>query len=180
MIQTENNSKLNDSLVDQHEKSNQWSIKTQELLEDLVHNSEINETMQNNMESLFEKISEEQQRLNENKQEYIELLKNSIVELKSYWNDNKTLLLENSTHFTELNSMLNESMNDFADHMQRGVQATFKQFDEQLKKAVQYLERGVNGIQQVVESMEQDIDNIDGQINRFNKALEKISIKAEV
>ena len=154
--------------------------KTQSLLEQTVQNMELNEAMQENMEILFTRIHEERDKIDNLKQEQINLLNNSIAELKAYWNDNSQALLNNSNQLGELNNMLNQSMNDFADHMHRGVQGTFEQFDKELKRAVQYLERGVNGIQQVVESMEQDIDNVDGQISRFNKVLEKVTTSVEV
>lgn len=170
-----NNIKLNKDLVSQHEVSNQWSVKTQSLLEDLVQNSEINETMQDNMKDLFEKLTEERKTIENMKQDHTKLLENSIHDLKQYWNDNQKYLIDNREQFKSINNMLSQSMDDFADHMHRGVQNTFEQFDKELKTAVQYLERGVGGIQQVVESMEQDLDGVNGQISRFNQSLEQIA-----
>src|SRR5699024_5197925 len=175
----EQNTKLTDSLKSQHELSNQWSEKTQTLLEDLVQNYEISETMQKNVESLFNKISEERQTIEDIRKEHNSTMQNSIHELKQYWNDNKDLLSANRKQFEVLNNTLNQSMDDFADHMQRGVQSTFEQFDKELKRAIQYLERGVGGIQQVVESMEQDIDSVDGQLSRFNESLKQISATSQ-
>ncbi|CQR46611.1 Chromosome partition protein Smc [Paraliobacillus sp. PM-2] len=174
-----NNTKLTDSLVDQHEISNQWSVKTQSLLEDLVENSEINESMHTNMKQLFERITEERETLDNTKQEHMDLLQRNVQELKYYWTQNSEALVGNREQFEALNNRLDQSMNDFADHMQRGVQRTFEQFDKELKTAVEYLARGVGGINQVVESMEQDIDSVNGQISRFNQSLEQIAAGVE-
>lgn len=175
----ENNASLNESLIDQHEKSNQWSIETQSLLSDLVHSSEINESIHQNMESLFEKITEERQLFDNKKDEYTNLLETNVAELKQFWNDNKEQLTNNHEQFSALNNSLSQSMDEFTDHMQRGVQQTFEHFDKELKNAVQYLARGVGGIQELVVSMEQDIDSVGGQISRFNQSIEKLNTKVE-
>lgn len=170
-----NNTRLNESLVSQHELSNQWSVKTQSLLEDLVQNLEINESMQSQMQDLFEKLTNERQMVDSMKEEHTNLLENSIKDLKSFWGANREALTGNKEQFESLNEMLSQSMGDFAEHMHRGVQRTFEQFDKQLKQAIEYLERGVGGIQQVVESMEQDIESVNGQISKFNQSLEQIA-----
>src|SRR5690625_2153055 len=91
-----------------------------------------------------------------------------------YWNENSNFLHENKDQFTELNNALSESMNDFADHMHRGVQGTFEQFDVELNKAVNSLASGVSSIETVVESIEHDMDSVNGQISSFNQSMEKL------
>lgn len=179
-LQVEQNSKLNDSLVSQHELSNEWSMKTQSLLEDLVNKFEINETMQQNAEELYKKIVDERKSLDTMRDEYWELLENNVEGLKQYWEDNKEALINNQEQFATLNNVLSQSMADFADHMQRGVQHTFEHFDKELKTAVQYLDRGVGSIGQVVESMETNIDSVNSQLTRFNQSLDELITKVEV
>lgn len=176
----DNNQKLNESLISQHKLSNEWNTKTHELLEDVAHNSEMSESIQNNLEKLYSIITEERQLLDTKQKEYNNTITNSIDSLNQYWKENRELLLNNEERFSELNSVLSKSMNDFAEHMHQGVQNTFEQFDVELKKAVEYLERGVSGIQIVVESMEQDLENVNGQITKFNHSIEKLASDVQV
>lgn len=170
----QHNEKLSETLTEQHNISNQWSIKTHELLEDLTYNSSVNENIQINLEELLIKVTEERTTLDAKQSEYNALIENSANELMSFWNENNNLLESNQSQFTELNSVLSNSMNDFADHMHRGVQGTFEQFDVELNKAVSSLARGVSSIETVVESIEHDMDSVNGQISSFNESMEKI------
>jgi len=170
----ENNKDLNKSLLEQHEVSNEWSVKTHELLEDVAHNSSISEAIQRTLDDLYGKISEERYSLDAKQSEYNTLITNSTDSLMEYWNENSNFLHENKDQFTELNNALSESMNDFADHMHRGVQGTFEQFDVELNKAVNSLARGVSSIETVVESIEHDMDSVNGQISSFNQSMEKL------
>src|SRR5699024_4749643 len=119
---------------------------------------------QNNLEKLYTVITDERQSLDAKQDEHNATISNSIQELNHYWKENRELLLNNEERFSELNNVLSDSMNDFADHMHRGVQNTFEQFDVELKKAVESLATGVAGIGYVVESMEQDLENVNSQI----------------
>lgn len=175
----EGNKKLNESLITQHELSNEWSTKTQELLEDIVHNSEISESIQENLENLHKNIVAEKETLHNMQSEYSTIITNSVQDLSEYWKDNSDILTSNRDQFTQLNESLGHSMDDFADHMHRGVQDTFEQFDKELKNAVGYLDRGVSSIRMVVESMEQDMDSVNGQISRFNQSLETFNTRIE-
>src|SRR5699024_8220984 len=137
-------------LTNQHKLSNEWSIKTHELLEDITQNFNISESIQNNLDQLYNVITNERTALDIKQTEYNSLLANSSEELTTYWNENTEILLQNKNQFTELNSALSQSMNDFADHMYRGIQHTFEKFDDELTKAVEHLARGVSTIQMVV------------------------------
>lgn len=176
----ENTQKLNESLIDQHELSNEWSVKTHEILEDIAHNSNISEAVQQNLNDLYKNITVERKSLDSMQSQYSSLIENSIYTLKKHWKENNEIFIENQDKLSGLNNALSKSMDDFAEHMHRGVQNTFEQFDTELNKAVGYLARGVSGIQTVVESMEQDMDSINGQISRFNQTLEKLNTQVNV
>lgn len=74
-----------------------------------------------------------------------------------------------------MSNKLDQSMDNFASHMHKGVKTTFTEFDVTLKQAVQYLARGVNNIKEVVDSMELDIEKVDHQMTKFNDILEQFT-----
>ncbi|TGB03499.1 MotA/TolQ/ExbB proton channel family protein [Halobacillus salinus] len=171
----ETNRLLNNSLIDQHEKSNEWSEKTQQLLEDVVENMQVNEQVQHQMNDMFDRITSEREKVESMKEEQLNLMRQSITDLKEYWKENEYLLSENKEQFAAVNDTLSQSMDEFADHMQKGVQRTFKQFDNELENALKHLSKGVNGIQQVVELMERDIHSVNGNISNFNESISQIA-----
>lgn len=175
-----NNEKLNESLMEHHNTSDEWNAKAHELLEIVAYNSNVSEDNRKTLENLYIKITEERSALDAKQSEYYGLIENSTKELMSYWNENNNLLESNKSQFTKLNDGLSNSMSDFADHMHRGVQGTFEQFDVELNKAVNSLAKGVSNIETVVESIEHDMDSVNGQISSFNEAMEKIITGAQV
>lgn len=173
------NKELNTSLTDQYEKSVAWNSHTDEILSKVVQHTVLNEDLYTKISELFEAIKSERAQLDHVKDDQLMSFQRNTADLKHYWSENSKALKQNQEYVQELNSQLSEATNSFAEHMHRGVQHTFEQFDIQLKTAVQYLERGVNGIGEVVNSMEQDIDSISGQVSRFNELLEVITQSAE-
>lgn len=178
--QVKHNNELRESLISQHEISNQWSIKTQALLEDIAHNNNISEDIQQHLEKLYNHVMEEKTQLENQQQEYSSLIKNSVEQLKEFWHANTDTFVTAKDQFTELNNTLGQSMNDFADHMHRGIQSTFEQFDTELKTAIQHLDKGVGSIQLVIDSMDKEIDSINEQLVKLNEILEDFTTKIEV
>lgn len=174
----DNNHKLNESLREQHKLSNEWNVKTHELLEDVSHNSNISEEVQKTLDDLYDKVSSERKSLDDKQAAYNSLIENSRDDLIDMWDDNKNLLHDNKEQFMELNNVLSQSMNDFAEHMSRGVQGTFNQFDKELNKAVDSLAKGVSSIDMVVQSIEDDMSNVNDQIGAFNNAIGKLATGA--
>lgn len=175
----ENNQELNERLISQHKLSNEWSVKTHELLENVAQNSSITEAIQINLENLYENITAERESLDSMQSNYSSTLTDSVQNLSELWKHNNELLTNNREQFSELNDSLSNSMEAFADHMHRGVQGTFEQFDVELQKAIQHISRGVSGIEQIIDSMEQDIDGINGQMARFNQSIESFNTGLE-
>lgn len=173
------NQLLSENLANQHELSNQWSVKTHELLEGISENAGLTESIQKNLNSLYNSVSSERESLDKLQEDYSKELSSSVVELSRLWNEQHAIMSDNQSQFNGLNEQLGQSMDQFAEHMHRGVQSTFEQFDVQLKNAIEYLSRGVSNINDVIESMEEDIDNVDGQITRFNEHLKAFNTAAD-
>lgn len=176
----EQNRKLNESLIKQHELSNEWSTKTHEILEDMAHNSNLSESIQKNLEDLYSAISSERTSLDKMQSNYSQTLTTSVHELSEVWKEQRTIWRNTEDQFTKLNEDLTNSMDQFAEHMHRGIQGTFELFDGQLKNAIGYLAQGVSSIESVVESMEEDIGSVNGQINRFNEYLKRFNTEEKI
>lgn len=172
--QLSNTQGLTETLANQHEISNQWSEKTQTLLEEIAHSSSVSQTLQENLENLYDNITNERQKLDHMRSEYNETVLNSVQGLSDYWAENSQLMTDNKEQFSVLNKNLGYSMESFADHMHRGIQNTFDQFDSELKKAIEYLARAVNNIQTVVDSTEINMDEVNSNMERFNHTLNQI------
>lgn len=131
------------------------------------------------MEKLYQAVCEEKSALDSMQSDYGKTLTTSVQELSAIWNSQETTINHSQAQFKELNEQLSYSMDNFAEHMHRGVQDTFEQFDMELKKAVEYLERGVSNIGIVVESLEEDMGSVNGQITRFNEFLKQLNSMPE-
>jgi len=173
------NHHLTQTLMDQHELSNKWSTKTHELLEDVNQNSNQIETIQGSLEKLYKAVVDERTVLENMQSSYSQTITTSVHQLSTLWKEHENTINHSQTQFKELNEQLSHSMDSFAEHMHRGVQETFEQFDVELKKAVEYLERGVSNIGIVVESLEDDMGSVNGQITRFNEYLKRFNSTAE-
>lgn len=173
------NQKLTETLMEQHEVSNQWSTKTQELLEDITQEINLSENIQETLENLYETVSTERRTLNQAQSQYSHTLTTSVDKLSELWNENSASMSNSQSQLTNLNESLSTSMESFAEHMHRGVQGTFEQFDGQLKNAINYLDRGVSSIGNVMEALEADISDIDRQINQFNQYLRDFNSTTE-
>lgn len=172
--QLSNTQGLTETLANQHEISNQWSEKTQTLLEEIARSSSVSQTLLENLENLYDSITNERQKLDHMRSEYNETVLNSVQGLSDYWAENSQLMTDNKEQFSVLNKNLGYSMESFADHMHRGIQNTFDQFDSELKKAIEYLARAVNNIQTVVDSTEINMDEVNSNMERFNHTLNQM------
>src|SRR5690625_982098 len=127
--------------IDLNEKLNDWSMQSTELLEEVANNNSMSESIQTHLEHIYSNITDERETLNKMQLKYSETLNHNVQSLNQLWQNNQELLEQNKRRFSDLNSHLNESMKLFADHMHRGVQGTFEQFDVELKNAIEYIER---------------------------------------
>jgi DNA anti-recombination protein RmuC len=171
----EQNKSLTDSLMKQHDLSNQWSVKTQSLLEDVTENITISEKVQSTIQSMYELVSEEKTDLKQLQTQYSDTITSSVESLSQFWNDHNNYISNSQAQLARLNENLGDSMESFAEHMHRGVQGTFEEFDKELKKAVEYLERGVSSIRMVVEALEEDVGGLDGHLKKLNESLSTIT-----
>lgn len=90
-----------------------------------------------------------------------------INTLKDIWQTNKEAI-------TSANKHLSQSMNQFTDDMHRGLEHTFKQFDEELSKSVQHLSKGVNAIQDGIVDLPDAIDTLKYSVAELNKQARKM------
>lgn len=167
----EETQKLTESLIEQHELSNQWSTKTHEILEDISLNITLAEDIQSTLQELFDSVSKERAAINNIQEQYGNRFVSSVDKLSKTWNENYRSMHASQVQFSELNTLLNNSMESFAEHMQRGIQGTFEQFDAELKKAIEYLATGVTNIGDFVLDLEEAIASVDNQVNKFNESV---------
>lgn len=175
----EQNQNLTNTLIQQHEISNEWSIKTHELLEDITQNIGVTENLQSTLNNLIQMVSDEKVSIKNLQQQYSEMLTSSVEKLSHLWSDNSELLSASQSQLTNLNENLNSSMENFAEHMHRGIQNTFEQFDEELQKAVGYLATGVESINVFVNEMEATIGKVESQLKMFNASVSQFSSTLE-
>jgi methyl-accepting chemotaxis protein len=77
---------------------------------------------------------------------------------------------ETTSHvFTTVNKQLGVSMNQFTDDMHRGLEHTFKQFDDELSKSVNYLAKAVSAIYEGVSDLPDSIQVLKTSVTELNK-----------
>jgi chromosome segregation ATPase len=180
---TTSNAELSGNLAKQLERSAEVNEELQHMLKEITEHHHMSSKMQNYFEQLFAQISGEYQKLDESRQQFVKQLKEQLEqmdkrvnELKGFWHANNEQLVQNCQLFANINSKLDDSMENFANNMHQGLNRTFDQFDKQLGKAVEYLERGVNSIRTVIETMEDDIERVNSTIVQFHKVLEQAAV----
>ncbi|MDF0728429.1 hypothetical protein PY093_17465 [Cytobacillus sp. S13-E01] len=160
--------------------SNVFTEQYESILNRINENHQNSSKLQLRFEELLALILEETQGMEESKQDFINSLQGQldqmdqrVHELRNFWSTNEEQLTENRKLFSEVNERLNGSMESFVDHMHQGLGRTFDQFDKQLAKSVEYLERGVSNIRTVIETMEEDIEKVNSSFDGFYKVLDK-------
>ncbi|WP_175615435.1 anti-phage ZorAB system protein ZorA [Piscibacillus halophilus] len=164
-----------DSLKQQQELTNDWSVKTQSLLEDVVEHSQVQEQSTNYINDILTKIMEERERIENIRGSYEEVLERNVDDLKRYWESNSQSMSQSSEGIERLSNKLDSSIEVFAEQMYNGIQRTFDQFDQELRKSVEHLAYGVEGLHDVIESMDQEIREINGYISSLNNTVKQTS-----
>lgn len=157
--------------MDLTEKLNVYTAKLTEYQQKLTDTSNKFESIQGTLGNLFEEIANERQHLAQLKAQYSNTLTTSVEELSKLWQENYSYMNASQTQLESLNENLSDSMENFAEHMHRGVQNTFEQFDAELKKAVDYLATGVSNMGEFVVEIEESIGNVENQLRNFNANL---------
>ena len=85
-----------------------------------------------------------------------------IQHLSEVWESTSSL-------FTTANKQLGTSMNQFTDDMHRGLEHTFKQFDDELAKSVKYLSQAVHAIHEGIIDLPDSIEILNKSVNELNK-----------
>ncbi|TFB13571.1 hypothetical protein E3U55_15740 [Filobacillus milosensis] len=164
-----------ESLRKQHEVTNQWSDKTQSLLEDVVEQAQVQEQSTSHLNEILNKVMEERERIENIRGSYEEILENNVQDLKRQWEANSLAMNHSNENIERLNNSLDSSIESFAEQMHQGIQFTFEQFDRELQQAVQYLATGVDGLRDIVESMDKDLSGINTYISSLKETVETTS-----
>jgi DNA repair exonuclease SbcCD ATPase subunit len=179
---TGNTADLSTNLTEQLKTSTEVNEQINGMLHEIAENHQVSSRMQNHFEELFKMITSEYSRIDDSKEQFMNQLKGQLEQmdlrvndLKSFWTTNHEELAKNRELFTSMNQKLDGSMEKFANNMHQGLGRTFDQFDKQLGKSVEYLERGVNSIRTVIETMEGDIEQVNSTVTQFNQALKQVS-----
>lgn len=176
----DSNQRLSETLLEQHEYLVGWNTNANDMLDKLLENRSISAGIQDNLKELHEQIFNERLSLNNLHDQYSSIITESVNELNNHWKENNVVLNHNRNQFNSLNETLSQSMGEFADHMHRGVQNTFNQFDIELSKATNALGKGVESLEQIIESLALNLESIDNQLSQYNHIIGKLTDEAKV
>jgi DNA repair ATPase RecN len=97
-------------------------------------------------------------------EEQIKQMENSVNSLKQHWESASRVL-------SQTNQQLSQSMEQFANHMHKGLEKTFKEFDKELANAVTYLERGVGTLHAVMSDWPDEMEKFASSVKTANEHL---------
>ncbi|WP_077212396.1 hypothetical protein [Bacillus dakarensis] len=180
------NKYLADNLSDYTGKINQSAKGLEQILANAGKNIELQHQIQKDLNGIVNKFTVERVQFEKLTKEEMNTLKEQLKnadqrskQLQAFWKDNVEQLKHGHRMFADLNEKLDKSMEHFADHMYRGLDRTFTQFDKQLSTSVSYLDRGVGSIKTVVDDMEESFTGIHRSIRSFQESLEQAAISKE-
>ncbi|MGM0875751.1 MAG: anti-phage ZorAB system protein ZorA [Bacillota bacterium] len=183
---TRSNEQLSSTLKEQVQYTNESTDNLKDVVSGIANNNEVYSDIQKNMESLLNQMISERENLDNVKSQMLEQMRQEVLqaqkrfqELKSFWTQNTEKLTNNQHLFAKLNDKLDNSMEQFAEHMHQGLDRTFSQFDKQLADSVHWLDRGVSSINSVVKEMDKDITKINKTIKNFHNAIEEVATTKE-
>jgi uncharacterized coiled-coil DUF342 family protein len=166
---SESQMQLSDSLSQQAALSNELNEKTDGLIQKINDAGTKQIQLQNELNAALQTILKEKANvgnmvhdLNDNLISQLSDMDKRIEHLRQVWETTSNV-------FTTVNKQLAVSMNQFTDDMHRGLEHTFKQFDDELSKSVNYLAKAVSAIYEGVSDLPDSIQTLKTSVNELNK-----------
>lgn len=183
---TVSNKELSSNLNQYSGKIMHSAKELEQVLVNTGKNIMMQQQIQKDMNEIVNKFTSERVQFDKLTKEEMSTLKEQLKQmdqrtkqLQLFWKENAEQLKRGYKIFENLNEKLDNSMEQFADHMYKGLDRTFTQFDKQLTTSVSYLDRGVGSIKTVVTDLEESFNEINNTLRSVQKAIEEAATVKE-
>lgn len=163
---TSTNIDLLDKVSSQTEQFSKISTQLKEVLSAVTETSHTHIKAFTDVQEMQHQLHTEREQIQHQLSEQLQQMDQRSAQLKEHWT---------STHhmIKELNEQLNESSNRFVQHMNRGLEQTFIQFDTALTNSVNALSSGVGTLESLFQELPTQVEQLNHHVGEINHTLSK-------